>query len=109
MTHSFIPRTLSICLVLFGCLAVLPAEDAPAIEAAKTADGVTAYPLDYCATCGPEEKGEHLVSKTHKGREIKMCKGCVKIFNADPEGYVKKVDKAIKDAEKTKEAAPAVK
>ncbi|MBA2482697.1 MAG: hypothetical protein H0V44_18695 [Planctomycetes bacterium] len=71
-----------------------PKADAP--KAAAPADP-NAYPLDYCATCGPEDK-EVLITKTHKGREIKMCKGCVKIFNADPDGYVKKVDKVIKEA-----------
>jgi hypothetical protein len=84
-----------------GCFAflicTLIAEDQPA-----TAEN--AYPLDYCATCGPGEKGEELVTKKHKGREIKMCKGCVGIFNADPDGYVKKVDKVIKEAQKAKEA-----
>lgn len=95
---------------MLGLLALSPAlfsaegGAAPAGEGAKTESGLTAYPLDYCATCSPDEKGEELVVKSHKGREIKMCKGCVKIFNADPDGYVKKVDKAIKDA---KAAEPA--
>jgi hypothetical protein len=82
-----------------------PAADTPKVDAPKddVAAKANAYPLDYCATCGPGEK-EELVAKTYKGREIKMCKGCVKIFNADQEGYVKKVDKVIKEAGKAKDA-----
>lgn len=81
-----------------------PAADAPKGEA--PAANPNAYPLDYCATCGPEEKSEELITKTHKEREIKLCKGCVKIFNADPDGYVKKVDKVIKEAAKAKGDKP---
>jgi hypothetical protein len=81
------------CLAFLVC--TLVAEDKPAADK-------NAYPLDYCATCGPEEK-EELVTKKHKGREIKMCKGCIGIFNADPDGYVKKVDKVIKEAQKAKD------
>jgi hypothetical protein len=96
-------RALTVCLALMGCMTVISAEEKAAGDGGKTAEGVIPYPLDYCATCGPEEE-EKLVTKIHKGREIKMCKGCVKIFNADPDGYVQKVDKAIKEAEKAKGA-----
>ncbi len=96
----------------FASMAILPALLALFSFASLTAeeplkDGVTPFPLDHCATCSPDEKGEALVTKTHKGREIKLCKGCVRAFTADPDGYVKKVDKVIKDAEKAKEAKPA--
>lgn len=76
-------------LLLGGAVAGAGAE-----EKAKDAN---AYPLTFCATCGPEEAGEELITKTHKGREIKLCKGCVKIYTADPDAYIKKVDKVIKE------------
>jgi hypothetical protein len=65
-----------------------------------------AYPLTFCTTCGDDlssEEGEaDTVTEVHKGREIKLCKGCVKIFTADPDGYLKQVDKAIKDGKPTR-------
>lgn len=102
-------RTLLASLLLAFVALPAMAADAPAADAPKAdapAANPNAYPLDYCATCGPEEKGEHLITKMHKDREIKLCKGCVKIFNADPDGYVKKVDKVIKEAAKAKGDKP---
>ncbi len=77
---------------------------APSLVAADGAGpaGVAPYPLDYCATCSPDEKGEELVTRVHKGREVKLCKGCVKVFTADPDGYLKRVDKAIREAKPAK-------
>ncbi|HYE07715.1 MAG TPA: hypothetical protein VEL07_19510 [Planctomycetota bacterium] len=70
-----------------------------AVAEEKAKDGVTPYPLDFCATCKDEEghAGEELVTRVHKDREIKLCRGCIRIFTADPDGYVKKVDKVIKE------------
>jgi hypothetical protein len=111
MIRSLFRSTIPALLVALASVPALaadtpaPATDTPKVDAPKedAAAKANAYPLDYCATCGPGEK-EELVTKTHKGRDIKMCKGCVKIFNADPEGYVKKVDKVIKEAAKSNDA-----
>ncbi len=81
-------------LLIVGAVSVANAED-------KAKEGVTPYPFDFCATCKGEEghahEAEELVTKVHKDREIKMCKGCIKIYTADPDAYVKKVDKVIKE------------
>ncbi|MBA3685771.1 MAG: hypothetical protein H0W72_11100 [Planctomycetes bacterium] len=77
---------------------------APAAEGAANPD-VKPFPLSFCVTCGDEftSEQEQIVTKVHKGREVKLCKGCVKIFNADPDGYLKQVDKSIKTGKPVKE------
>jgi len=99
------------CVCLFtqaisaeGDAATTPAP-APAAEPAANPD-VKPFELKFCVTCGDDFTGdvkEVIVTKVHKGREVKLCKGCVKIFNADPDGYLKQVDKSIKTGKPVKE------
>ena len=59
------------------------------------------YPLSTCIVTGAElgSMGEPVIYD-YKGREIRFCcAGCVKKFEADPDGYVKKMDAAIIAAE----------
>lgn len=55
--------------------------------------GVKPYPLKVCVVSG-EELGSmgKPVSKVHDGQEVKFCcKGCIKKFDKDPAGHLKKV------------------
>jgi len=82
-----------------------PAAEPVAAEPAVNPD-VKPFELKFCVTCGDDFNGEmkeSIVIKVHKGREVKLCKGCVKIFNADPDGYLKQVDKSIKTGKPVKE------
>jgi hypothetical protein len=96
-------RILCLGLVLIG--GAFAAEAGGTAGADDTPD-VQPYPLAFCTTCGDDlstEAGKaDTVAKVHKGREIKLCKGCVKIFTADPDGYLRLVDKAIKDGKPTR-------
>jgi hypothetical protein len=89
-------------LALFALALIIPLR-ASAADAAPPAPApgaaVTPFSLPFCVTCGDEigtGAQDNIVTRTHKGREVKLCKGCVKIFTADPDGYLKQVDKAIK-------------
>ncbi len=94
LIRTIASRAILPLLLIVGAFTLAGAED-------KTKDGVTPYPFDFCATCkgaeGHAHEVEELVTKVHKDREIKMCKGCIKIYTADPDAYVKKVDKVIKE------------
>ena len=94
--------TLALSPVLIAADVTPPvAGDAPAAEGA-----VKPFPLTFCVTCGDDFTGamkEEIVTKTHKGREVKLCKGCLKIFTADPDGYLKQVDKSIKTGKPVRE------
>lgn len=60
-----------------------------------------AYPLDTCIVSG-EKLGSmgDPVSLTHEGRRITLCcNGCVKEFEAEPAKFIKKLDKAIVNAQ----------
>lgn len=98
----------SLFIILLALCAFTPAWCAEtATDGSESAADVTPFPLKFCVTCGDdvasEESKSHTVTKIHKGREIKMCRGCVKIFNADPDGYLKQVDQAIKDGKPVRE------
>jgi len=100
---SILAPALLACACLFTPGIAAEGETAPPAEAAQT--DVKPFPLKFCVTCGdditPENQAE-FVTKVHKGREVKLCKGCVKMFNADPDGYLKQVDKSIKTGEPVK-------
>ena len=59
------------------------------------------YPLKTCIVSGEEinDKGEmkpHVF--VHEGQEVKLCcKSCLKDFNKDKTGYLKKIGKANKE------------
>lgn len=55
--------------------------------------GVKPYPLKICIVSTEELGGMGKpVSKVHEGQEIKFCcKSCIKKFDKDPAGYVKKI------------------
>lgn len=79
---------------------------APATAPAATppADGVKPFPLPFCVTCGDKFGADETpVVKVHKNREVKMCAGCVKLFTADPDGYLKMVDQSVKTGKPVKD------
>ena len=74
------------------------ADDKPADKKAKP------YPLTTCIVSGEEinDKGD---MKPHafvvEGQEVKLCcKSCLKDFNKDKAGYLKKIDAAAKKEKK---------
>jgi YHS domain-containing protein len=76
-------------------LAAEPASD----EDAKIEENT--YPLDICIVSGGKlgSMGEPVLYE-YEGREIRFCcKGCIGLFEKDPETYLKKMDKAIIAAE----------
>ncbi|HYE07720.1 MAG TPA: hypothetical protein VEL07_19535 [Planctomycetota bacterium] len=91
-----------------------PAAAAPASPAAATAKPAAApaapvaawdgrsFPFDHCITCrdehGHDHGAEELLTRTHQDREVKLCRGCLPAYTADPAGYVRKIDRAIADA-----------
>ncbi len=83
-----------------------PAGEIPPVAEVPAEGAAKPFPLTFCVTCGDDFTGamkETIVTKTHKGREVKLCKGCVKIYNADPDGYLKQVDKSIKTGKPVRE------
>lgn len=62
------------------------------------------YPLKTCIVSGEEinEKGDmkpHVF--TYEGQEVKLCcKSCLKDFNKDKAGYLKKIEEAAKKEKK---------
>ena len=62
------------------------------------------YPLKTCIVSGEEinEKGDmkpHVF--VHEGQEVKLCcKSCLKDFNKDKAGYLKKINEAAKKEKK---------
>jgi len=84
---------------LFGILAVFSAFAAlQTASAAGTNAVVKPYPLDHCIVSGDKigEMGKPYVTN-YNGQEIKFCcPDCVKDFNKDPQGYLKKIDAAAK-------------
>ncbi len=105
----------SLAIAFAGCgsqPAATPPPAAPAPAAAKPApaapaapaiawDG-TSFPFDHCITCRDEDGhghgAEELLTRSHKDREVKLCRGCLPAYTADPAAYVKKVDRAIAEA-----------
>lgn len=82
--------------VVLGCgvLALVLAGLSLQAEDAKSA--VKAYPLKTCVVSGEKlgEMGSPYVL-TNSNREIKLCcKSCLKKFNKDEAGYVKKLEAA---------------
>ena len=58
------------------------------------------YPLKTCIVSGEElgSMGKPVV-KVHKGQEVKFCcKHCIKDFDSDPDGHVKKMQEAAEAA-----------
>ncbi len=62
------------------------------------------YPLDHClvdtdeSLVGPEAKPVDLV---YKNRLVRFCcKGCVRKFTKDPQGYLEKLDEAVLEQQK---------
>ncbi|HEX3134202.1 MAG TPA: hypothetical protein VHX44_11550 [Planctomycetota bacterium] len=55
--------------------------------------GVKPYPLKICVVSAEELGGMGKpVSKVYEGQEVKFCcKNCIKKFDKDPAGYVKKI------------------
>lgn len=65
---------------------------------AKPTEKTKPYPLTTCIVSGEKlgGMGDPYVH-TYQDREIKFCcKGCLKTFNKDAAGYVKKIDEAAK-------------
>lgn len=63
------------------------------------------YPLATCVVSGEklDEMGEPVVFK-YEGREVRFCcKDCVKEFKKDPKKYLKKLDDAAKEKEKSEQ------
>ncbi len=69
---------------------------------AKTTDKAKPYPLTTCIVSGEKlgGMGDPYVH-TYQNREIKFCcKSCLKNFNKDAAGYLKKIDAAEQKAKK---------
>jgi hypothetical protein len=77
-------------LLTLAALALL----APAMAADEPLPaGTKPYPLKTCIVSG-EELGSmgKPVSKVHEGQEVKFCcKSCIKKFDKDPTGHLKKI------------------
>ncbi len=60
------------------------------------------FPFDHCITCRDEDGHDHgaeeLLTRTHQEREVKLCRSCLPAYTADPAAYVRKVDRAIAEA-----------
>ena len=82
---------------LFGILAVFGTF--AAIQNASAADTnavLKPYTLDHCVVSGDKlgKMGKAYVTN-YNGQEIKFCcPDCVKDFNKDPQGYLKKIEAA---------------
>ena len=82
--------------------AALAAPLAGLADDAKKSEKPKPYPLTTCIVSGEKlgEMGSPYVH-TYQGREIKFCcKSCLKTFNKDAAGYVKKIDDAEQKAKK---------
>jgi hypothetical protein len=80
-----------IMIALFCAGSLATAADAPA-----TGTAAKPYPLKTCIVTG-EELGSmgKPVSKVHAGQEVQFCcKSCIKKFDKDPDGFVKKIAEA---------------
>ena len=69
---------------------------------AKKAEKPKPYPLTTCIVSGEKlgGMGDPYVH-TYQNREIKLCcKSCLKNFNKDATGYLKKIDEAEQKAKK---------
>lgn len=91
---------------LFAAEGTAPAAEVPPAAEVLAEGAAKPFPLTFCVTCGDDFTGavkEVIVTKAHKGREVKLCKGCVKIYTADPDGYLKQVDKSIKTGKPVRE------
>jgi YHS domain-containing protein len=84
---------------LLGLLAFLGANMViQQVSAADTNTVLKPYPLDHCIISGDKigEMGKPYVTN-YMGQEIKFCcPDCVKDFNKDPQGYLKKIQTAKK-------------
>jgi hypothetical protein len=79
-------------LSLFACLASSAGLSA-ADTTATPAEAAKPYPLNTCIVSG-EELGSmgKPIAKVHNGQEVKFCcKSCMKKFDKDPEGMIKKM------------------
>lgn len=78
---------------------------ASAADSGAEAAKVKPYPLTTCIVSGDKfggDMGEPII-KVYGDREIKLCcKGCIKKFEKDQAGYIKKIDEAA-----AKTSAPA--
>ena len=82
--------------------ALLAAPLAGFADDARKADKPKPYPLKTCIVSGEKlgEMGDPYVH-TYQNREIKFCcKSCLKTFNKDAAGYLKKIDEAEQKAKK---------
>jgi len=103
--RTLLLNTATLALVLGSfAAATVSAADAGA-EAAKAKP----YPLTTCIVSGDKfggEMGDPIV-KVYGDREIKLCcKGCIKKFEADQAGYIKKIDAAAAQAPAPATPAP---
>ena len=99
-------RNATLSAILFAVCASTSAFGADA-EAAK----VKAYTLDTCAISGEKLGGMgDAVVKVYKGQEVKFCcNGCIKKFEKDIDGNLKKLNADMEKAAATKAKDPAAK
>lgn len=93
LTRFLLGSTLSTAMVA-GASAAAPAETAPATQP---------YPLEVCVVSGEKlgSMGKPYVI-THEGREVRLCcQGCEADFKKDPAKYLKKLDEAAPEKDKT--------
>ncbi|PWU05621.1 MAG: hypothetical protein C5B47_08705 [Verrucomicrobia bacterium] len=75
------------CLLCLVCASLL----------AKADQTKVLYPFDYCLVSGEKFGGSlgEPVSVDYKDHEVKFCcKGCLKTFYANPEFFLRQIDRA---------------
>lgn len=95
-------KSLKHAFAALSTTALLAAPLAGFADDAKKADKPKPYPLKTCIVSGEKlgEMGDPYVH-TYQNREIKFCcKSCLKTFNKDAAGYLKKIDEAEQKAKK---------
>ena len=106
MRLSFFPSIALALLIGVFTAGLATAAETPADQAkAKTKP----YTLTTCIVSGDKLGGDmgEAITKVYGDREIKFCcKGCIKNFEKDQAGYVKKIEEAEAAAAAAK-AAPA--
>ena len=89
---------MKLTILVLALALVLPA----LVSAADTDKKPKPYPLDKCLVSGEKigaDSGMTPYAFVEKGQEIKLCcKSCLKDFNKDKAGYLKKITAAEKKA-----------
>ncbi len=100
--HEHEGRTILFCCA--GCVSAFeanPDEHLKKLDEAIIEKQKADYPLTTCVVMGVT-LGKHgpILDVVHEDRLVRLCcQGCVSEFEKDPDRYIKKLDRAVKDAE----------